>query len=269
MIALEHSSDGRSVTVMLKRPDRRNALNQSLVKELTAVLRSLNADEQIRVIVLTGSGTVFSAGADLQALQNLQNASYEDNLDDSTSLAELFQTMLEGPKLLIAKINGHAIAGGSGLVAACDLGFASSTAKFGFTEVRLGFVPALVSVLLRRRLREAQLRDVLLSGRVFSAEEASSIGLINQHVAPEALDATVSAYVDSICRNTSSEAISQTKNLLQKNAGVPFAHAFKAAIIANARARATTDCQNGVAAFLNKTDTPWAEAYDRDHPEPA
>jgi methylglutaconyl-CoA hydratase len=269
MLALEHSADGRSVTVSLNRPSRRNALNKSLVLELTQILRSLYADESLRVIVLTGSGSVFSAGADLQALNELQTASYEENESDSEALATLFKTMLEGPKLLLAKVNGHAIAGGSGLVAACDISIATHDVKFGFTEVRLGFVPALVSVLLRFRLKESQLRDVLLSGRLFSATEAKEMGLINQHVAPEQLEAVVDEYVDSICRNTSPEAISQTKDLLYSNSGKTFEEALKAAIHANAIARSTKDCRLGVEAFLEKRPAPWVEAYDRDHPDPA
>jgi methylglutaconyl-CoA hydratase len=269
MLALENSLDGRSVTIALNRPDRRNALNQSLVHELTNVLKSLYADPRIRVIILTGSGSVFSAGADLATLKQLQDASYEENKADSESLAQLFSTMLSGPKVLVAKINGHAIAGGSGLVAACDVAFASSTAKFGFTEVRLGFVPALVSVLLRFRIKESDLRDILLSGRIFSAQEAKEMGIINQHVHIESLDSVVSEYVDSICRNTSESAIALTKKLLHANSGKDFKSAFSEAIESNANARSTSDCRAGVSAFLNKKDAPWTHEYDQDHPEPA
>ena len=269
MIALEHSPDGRIVTITLNRPDRRNALNQSLVLELTSVLTSLYADSRVRAIVLTGAGTVFSAGADLQALQQLQTASYEENKSDSAALGRLFSTMISGPKLLVAKVNGHAIAGGSGLVAACDLAFASSSAKFGFTEVRLGFVPALVSVLLRMRIAESNLRDVLLSGRVFDAEEAKHMGLIKGYVSPDTLDAEVDAYVDAFCRNTSGSAIAQTKSLLFKTNGLDVESALLYAVEANAEARSTSDCKVGVAAFLDKKDAPWVTEYDRDHPEPA
>lgn len=267
MLAIEHSYDGRVVTVSLNRPDRRNALNQSLVIELTNVILHLNADPKIRVIVITGSGTVFSAGADLQALQNLQDASFEDNLADSEALANLFRTMIESPKLLIAKVNGHAIAGGSGLVAACDIAIASNSAKLGFTEVRIGFVPALVSVLLRNRLSEASLRDVLLSGRLFPAAEAQKMGLINQSVPDELLNATVLEYAESISRNTSPYAVAQTKSLLNSSAGKDFETALKEAVRMNATARSSEDCQAGIRAFLAKEDSPWSQAFDKDHPD--
>jgi methylglutaconyl-CoA hydratase len=269
MLTIEHSGDGRSVTVTLNRPDRRNALNHTLVTELTTVLQGLYADSQLRVIILTGAGNVFSAGADLQALKQLQSASFDENLLDSKALAVLFQTMMEGPKLLVARVNGHAIAGGSGLVSACDISIASESAKFGFTEVRLGFVPALVSVLLRNRISEADLRDVLLSGRLFSASDAVKMGLINQSVPDKLLDTTVNEYVESICRNTSMEAIERTKALLFANSGKDFESAMHAAIRGNAQARSSEDCQAGIHAFLEKRAAPWATAYDNDHPEPA
>ncbi len=267
MLAIEHSFDGRIVTVTLNRPDRRNALNHSLVNELTTVIAGLSADAHIRVVVLTGSGTVFSAGADLQALQSLQSASFEDNLADSEALATLFRTMITSPKLLLAKVNGHAIAGGSGLVAACDISIASNSAKFGFTEVRIGFVPALVSVLLQYRINEANLRDILLSGRLFEAPEAQKMGLINQSVPSELLDDAVNEYAESICRNTSPNAIEKTKSLLFSNAGREFDSAFEAAVKANAEARSSADCKAGIKAFLAKSDAPWSEAFDRDHPD--
>ncbi|MDA1027847.1 MAG: enoyl-CoA hydratase-related protein [Bacteroidetes bacterium] len=265
MLAIEHSFDGRVVTVSLNRPDRRNALNQSLVIELTNAILRLNADTKIRVIVITGSGSVFSAGADLQALQNLQDASFEDNLTDSESLATLFKTMIQSPKLLIAKVNGHAIAGGSGLVAACDIAIASTSAKLGFTEVRIGFVPALVSVLLRNRLSEASLRDVLLSGRLFSSAEAQKMGLVNQVVPDELLDSTVIEYAESISRNTSPHAVAETKSLLYSNAGKNFETALKEAVLMNATARSSSDCQAGIRAFLAKEESPWSQAFDKDH----
>ena len=269
MIALEHSKDGRIATVLLNRPDRKNALDVSLVTELTSVIKSLGADNRVRVIVITGAGSVFSAGADLAALKTLQDASYESNLADSALLGALFETMIASPKVLIARVNGHAIAGGSGLVAACDISFASNTAKFGFSEVRIGFVPALVSVLLRNKISSTSLRNILLTGSLFSANEAKEMGLITAVTNPEALEYEVLNFAESICRNTSMEAIAQTKRLLHNIEGTDFAEALQIAVVANAQARSTQDCKDGVRSFLEKKSAPWMQDFDADHPSRA
>ncbi len=269
MTAIEHSLDGRIITVTLNRPDRRNALNQRLVGELTGIIRSLSQDDFVRVIVLTGAGSTFSAGADLDALASLSSASQEDNLADSRALADLFSAIRASPKVVVAKVNGHAIAGGSGLVAACDIAFAVNEAKFGFTEVRIGFVPALVSVLLRNRLKEADLRDLLLSGRLISATYAAQIGLITEAVSASQLEEKVAGYVETIARSTSREAITRTKRLLDEIANLSFEDAMLHAAKANASARQSKDCQDGVRAFLDKKSPPWVQSWDHDHPDSA
>jgi len=269
MLAIEHSRDGRIVTLTLNRPDKRNALSQSLVKELTKVVDSLGQDAFVRVIVLTGAGDVFSAGADLEALSAMSTATYEENLADSEALAALFLAMRSSPKIILGKINGHAIAGGSGLVAACDVSFASEDAKFGFTEVRIGFVPALVSILLRSRIGETPLRDVLLSGRLFSATEAHTLGLVTNVCKDANLESEVLEYAEKIARNTSESAVSATKQLLVETSELSFADALGVAARWNAKARGSTDCQAGIKAFLSKKDAPWVESYDSDHCDPA
>jgi len=269
MLAIENSRDGRIVTVTLNRPDRRNALNQSVVLELTRVVDSLSQDDFVRVIILTGAGDVFSAGADLEALSALKNASFEKNLEDSNALAVLFKSMRESPKVIVGMVNGHAIAGGSGLVAACDVSFASNKAKLGFTEVRIGFVPALVSVLLRTRISETGLRDILLSGRLFSADEARTLGLVT-YVFPELqLKNEVWGYAETLCRNTSASSIASTKELLIRTSEQSFGAALDEAATLNARARESADCKAGIEAFLAKEDAPWVVHYDNDHTDPA
>lgn len=269
MTAIEHSQDGRIITVALNRPERRNALNKSIVLELTGIIRSLSQDDFVRVIVLTGAGSTFSAGADLDALASLSSASYDDNLADSQALGDLFSALRSSPKVIVAKVNGHAIAGGSGLVAACDVAIASNEAKFGFTEVRIGFVPALVSVLLRSRLKTADVMDLLLSGRLISASEAVQKGVITEAVPASELNERVRVYAESIARNTSREAISRTKLLLQQIEDLPFDEAMTEAAKANADARQSEDCKAGVSSFLNKANAPWVVSWDNDHPESA
>jgi len=269
MISIEHSRDGRIITLTLNRPEKRNALNKSLVLELTRVISSLEQDDFARVILITGAGKVFSAGADLDALSRMADASEQENLADSKALGTLFTTIRNSSKVIIAWINGHAIAGGSGLATACDLSIAARSARFGFTETRIGFVPALVSVLLQARLSETAMRDVLLTGRLFDAEEAEKMGLITRSVPDEQLEQTVLDTAEAIARNTSAQAIASTKALLSELHGRPFEEGMDLAASANARARKSTDCQNGVRSFLEKEPPPWVASWDRDHADPA
>ncbi len=269
MIAIEHSSDGRIVTLTLNRPDKRNALNQSLVVELTNVIESLSQDPFVRVLILTGAGDVFSAGADIDALSDMAEASAEDNLADSIALKNLFLAMRSCTKFVLGRVNGHAIAGGAGLVLACDASIASDRAKLGFTEVKIGFVPALVSVLLRPRVSETGVRDLLLSGRLILATEAKQINLVTQVVPHSELDEAIWSYARNIARNTSSQAIASTKKLLAEISDLNVERGLNRAAEINAEARSTSDCRDGVSAFLQKKDTPWVAAFDSDHPDPA
>jgi methylglutaconyl-CoA hydratase len=269
MISIEHSTDGRIVTLTLNRPERRNALNLQLVQELEHVVRSLGNDEFVRVILLTGAGSVFSAGADLEALSAMQEATDEENLADSLALSALFDALRTSPKVIIARVNGHAIAGGSGLVAACDMAIAVRGAKFGFTEVRIGFIPALVSVLLQFRLREGDLRDLLLSGRLIGSDEAHRMGLINQVVEAEQLDSVVWDVAESVSRYTSADAVARTKDLLARLSTGQRAPDMTLAAQANAMARKSHDCQAGIKAFLAKEETPWVRSWNKDNEDSA
>lgn len=268
MVFIEHAVDGRVVTVTINRPEKRNALNAALVQELTRTLADLASDERLRVVVLCGAGDVFSAGADLEALERLRTASFEENLADSTLLATLFITMRSVPYVIVAKVHGHAIAGGCGLVVACDMATASSTAKFGFTEVRIGFVPALVSVLLEGSINHTHRRELFLSGRLVTAEEAAAVGLVHRVVPPGALDDDVHKLVTNIARNTSRQAIAGTKSMLL-GSEVDFRARMSQAAKLNALARSEAECKAGVLAFLNRQDPPWTRSWDQDHTDRA
>lgn len=264
MLSITHHHDRRIVRVELNRPEKRNALNGSLVAELTHALNDLSADESLRVIELSGAGKVFSAGADLDALRTMRDASYEDNLDDSRLLAELFTTMRTIPVPIVARIHGHAIAGGCGLVAASDIVVSGESPRFGFTEVRIGFVPALVSVLLHGRVPGGFVRELFLSGRLVEAAEAFRMGLVHHCVPDMSLDDRLDEVSRSIARNTSRSAVARTKALLHGNPD-RFEKAMEAAAALNATARGTTECKAGVDAFLNRHDAPWVRAWDADH----
>ena len=251
------STDGCVATLTLNRPEQRNALNHDLVQALKEALDQAEADDSVRVVVLTGEGSAFSAGADLKALEAMQQASREENLADSRHLAELFEQIYRLSKPVIGKINGHAIGGGCGLAAVCDMSFVAQDAKVGFPEVRIGFVPAIVMVFVRARVGETVARDLFLSGRLLSGEEAAACGLNSRAVAAGELDAAVDDYAEMIATETSPQGIARTKEMLVRMYGMEFTEALDYAVESNARARETADCAAGVRAFLNKEAPPW------------
>ncbi len=257
MVNIETTDSGRLVLLTLARPDNRNALNRKMVIRLTELISAHGVDPVCRVIILTGTGNTFSAGADLKALQQMQSASFEENREDSDTLARLFSAIRDCPKPVIARVNGHAIAGGLGLVTACDFAFCARNARLGFPEVRIGMVPAIVMVLLKRRLRDLEIRNLLLRGHLISAPEAEKAGLVNEVVSSAALDERVFELAREIAGSTSPEAIAATKRMLSEMDEMAWTAALDYAITENARARETNDCRAGVSAFLEKTDPPW------------
>ena len=264
MIVLEKSGRADIVTLTLKRPEKRNALNQQLVGELTSVIESLSSDETVRVIVLTGSGNTFSAGADLEALEKMQTASYEDNLKDSQKLANLYTSIRSCSQPVIARVNGHAIAGGFGLLTACDFAIVDDRARLGFTEVRIGFVPAIVMTFLRTRIPDLAVRDLLLTGRLISAQEALELRLVNRVVDGARIDDAVRELADEIVRETSREAVSATKRMLFETEFMSTRESLAIAVERNATIRKSTECQAGIRAFLEREDPPWKKKFESD-----
>jgi methylglutaconyl-CoA hydratase len=177
--------------ITLNRPDKRNALNFQVVSELKQAFWNADNDDHCKVIVLKAEGAAFCAGADLDYLQQLQNNTYNENLADSTHLKELFEQIYTLSKVVIAQIQGHAIAGGSGLATVCDFSFAVPEAMFGYTEVKIGFIPAIVKVFLLRKIGEGKAKELLLSGSLITAEEAKQMGLINRVIEADKLEAFV------------------------------------------------------------------------------
>jgi methylglutaconyl-CoA hydratase len=259
---IEVSTDAQIRTIRLNRPDKRNALNADLVASLKDALAAAEDAEDVRVLVLTGNGSSFSAGADLASLKALRDASPLDNQKDSRHLAELFRQIYQHPLPVIAQVNGHAIGGGCGLAAVCDFSLAAEGAKLGFSEVRIGFVPAIVMVFVRRKLGEATARDLLLRGRVVAAGEAAELGLVTRSVTDRRLGAEVQELAQELATETSGSAVALTKRMMAKVPGMGFDEALDYAVRMNAFARGTDDCQAGIDAFLNDEDPPWKRAAE-------
>ncbi len=245
-------------TLTLNRPDRRNALSAALVTDLRGALADAARDASVRVVVLDGAGKAFSAGADLDALRTMQTAGIEENLADSEHLAALFRDLVTCPRVVVARVHGAALGGGCGLAAAADIAVVADDARLGFTEVRLGFVPAIVAVVALRRVGEAVVRNLMLTGRQISGAEAARMGLVAEAVPAADLDARVAEIANEIATACSPSALAQTKRLLSLLPTMGLDDGLAVAAQANAAARATADFQAGIAAFLSKSTPPWA-----------
>jgi len=247
----------RTAYITLNRVEKRNALNRTVVDQLTSSFLRANQDSSCKILVLEAKGKVFSAGADLEYLQELQKNTYQENLEDSNSLMELFQTIYTLDKPVIAKVQGHAIAGGCGLASVCDFVVAQSEARFGYTEVRIGFVPAIVMVYLLRRLGEGHARDLLLSGRLISAREAMDIGLVNHVVEADSLETFVDDLANQMAAENSAESMKRIKSMISRIPQMGLKEALAFAVAQNAETRSTDDCKRGIKAFLDKTSPSW------------
>jgi methylglutaconyl-CoA hydratase len=257
MALIEYISNNRIGYITLNRPEKRNALNQEMVNDLSKAFIQAAGDEAVKVIVLRAHGEAFCAGADLGYLQQLQKFTFEENLADSRNLMALYTLIYTLPKVVIAQVEGHALAGGSGLVTVCDFAFAVPEAKFGYTEVRIGFVPAIVSAFLIRKIGEGKARELLLSGRLITADEATQIGMISRSVGKDRIAGEVDAWAQQLISTASGQSLAATKRLIDQVQGLSLTEALDFAAQENAKARATDDCKKGIDAFLNKKDLKW------------
>lgn len=243
--------------IELNRPEKRNALNAEMVACLKAALIEFENDKEVKVMVIKASGKAFCSGADLAYLQELQNYSYEQNLDDSRKLKSLFNRIYTSSKVIIAQVQGHAIAGGCGLATVCDFSFSVPEAKFGYTEVKIGFVPAIVKVFLIRKIGEGRAKQLLLDGDLIPAEEAYRMGLINWIIEPEKLDEKVYEYAQKLISQNSGQSLAMTKEMVANVQEMNLEDGLEYAAVMNAKARGTKDCKRGIAAFLNKENLQW------------
>ena len=247
--------DGALAIITLARPDKRNAISTQMIEDLLASLGEVQSSSA-RVGILTGEGKAFCSGLDLDELRAIATRSPVEHLEDSRRMARLFRTVYSFPKPLIAAVNGHALAGGCGLATLADFTLAVPDAKFGYTEVRIGFIPALVSVFLRRQIGEKRTRDLALTGRLFDAAEAREMGLVNLVVAAEELLAEARKLAATLIA-ASPTSLARTKRLLVRFSEGDLDREISMAIQENADIRSTADFREGLASFLEKRTPKW------------
>src|SRR5437870_10106444 len=249
--AIIYQVQERIARITLNRPEKRNALNDELIQSLKHALRSADRDENVRVVVLSGAGADFCSGADLGALERISNASVTENLADARSLMELFGLIREVRVPVIAAVRGRALAGGCGLALACDLVLAERSARFGFPEVKIGFVPAMVMAILRRNVSEKKAFELIALGEEISAPEAAVIGLINHTFEDADFESEVEAFSRRLVL-LSTSALSLSKSLLYKTDGLSFIEALESGADVNVIARMSEDSRLGIKRFLKK-----------------
>ncbi len=252
---LKLEREARIATLTLNRPEKRNAVSSEMIGELVRALQEVESGEA-RVLILTGAGKAFCAGMDLNYLKEFPNQSAPQIIDDARRIAGMFRRLWSFPKPLIAAVNGPAIAGGTGLATLCDFTLAVPEAKFGYTEVRIGFIPAIVSSFLVREIGSKRTRDLLLTGRLFDAQEARQMGLVNEVIPQEKLIPRARELAADLS-SLSPTALAHTKRLLVKLAETDLDRELEMAVQESARVRSTADFREGLAAFLEKRQPVW------------
>ena len=258
----EHSTiaiadKARVRTITLQRPERRNALTSEMIAELTQAFHDFGSDAEVLVMVLTGAGESFCSGLDLEELQTMATQDEAQQRASSDAIASMFRALYECPKPTIAAVNGAAVAGGMGLATLCDFTLSIPNAKFGYPEVKIGFIPAIVSAFLRQQVGDKQARDLLLTGRLISAGEAAKLGLVSHIMEPAYLLAGAEETAAMLMKN-SPASLAATKALLRAQHAEQLTKDLEAAAEANAAMRRTSDFAEGLNAFLEKRKPAWA-----------
>jgi methylglutaconyl-CoA hydratase len=250
--AVFYSVEGGIARIIMNRPEKRNALNDELIAGLKEALRRADHDEEVRVVVLSGAGSDFCAGADLAALQKISTATVSENLDDARSLMELFLLIRAIRVPVISAVQGRALAGGCGLALVCDMVLAARSARFGFPEVKIGFVPAMVMAILRRNTSEKRAFELLTLGSEIGADQAAAYGLVNRVLDDEAFDDELDVFAHQFER-VSGSAVSLSKRLFYEGDAMTFKDALECGVDTNVIARMTEDCRKGIERFLKKS----------------
>jgi len=247
-----YAVDGPVARLTLHRPEKRNALDSQMVSEIRRALADSAADPEVRVVLLSGAGKDFCAGADLAALNQIANASVMENVADARQLADTFLDMRRHPRPIVAAVRGRALAGGCGIATAADIILAAESAQFGYPEVKIGFVPAMVMAIVRRSVSEKRAFELLTSGETFPARTALEIGMINRIFPDATFDREVESYTAQLATRSHS-ALSMTKGLLYQIDAMTFEAALSAGVNINALARTTDDCRRGIQQFVKKS----------------
>lgn len=251
--------DGPVERLTLNRPDVRNAFNEEMIAELTHWAAATADDDEIRAVVLDGAGPVFCAGADLAWMSKMVTYTHVENISDATAAATMFAALDELPMPVIGRIHGAALGGGAGLAAICDIAVADESTVFGFTEVKLGIVPAMISPFVLSRIGASAAREMFLTGMRFPAARASEIGLISASVPASELAARVNGYVTEIL-SAAPEAVATIKALIRRVAGHPPGDVRGLTAETLAERRASAEGQEGMQAFLTKRKPSWSRA---------
>ena len=254
-LLLDYTSE--TATITFNRPEKRNAISTMMIAELQTALDEIEK-KHVRVVIITGAGPAFCAGMDLETLAAMAQQSPQENQEDSRRMARLFRRVWSYPRPTIAAVNGHALAGGCGIATLCDFTLAVPEAKLGYTEVKIGFLPAIVSVFLTRQIGDKRARDLLLTGRLIAATEAKQLGLVSEIVEPGRLMARAEELAEQISA-VSPSSLTRAKRLLvcAESAGIDAD--LERAVLENARMRLTPDFKEGVASFLEKRKPVWKD----------
>lgn len=253
-----YRTDGNVARVVFNRPEVHNAFNDTMIKELSSVFDDIEKRPDIRVVIVTGEGKSFCAGADLNWMRRVKDYSYEDNLKESLDLAEMLFKVYASPKPTIARVNGAAIGGGTGLVAVCDIAIAAEKAKFSFSEVKLGLIPACISPYVLKKCGEGKCREFFLTGERLTAEKACAAGLVNAVISLDEIDAYITSIV-ALLVSSGPEAISTCKELLRNVSGMSLEDAKRYTAEVIAKLRISDEGQEGMNAFLEKRKPVWNE----------
>ena len=243
--------------LILNRVEKKNALNYEFISQIQSCLNEFQYDPQVKVVIIKSNSDIFCAGADLEYLISLENNTFEQNLEDTRHIAMLFDKIYTYPKLTIAQVEGHAIAGGCGIATACDFCFATAQAKFGYSEVKIGFIPALVSVYLVKKIGESKARELLLTGKLVQGEEARQLGIVHEILPAESIAEYCFQFAQKIATSTSPLSIQYTKELLIQIQDKSWHDAISLATEYNAKMRETADFKKGISSFIQKTKLSW------------
>lgn len=257
MELVQYEVKERVAYITLNRPEKRNALSFEFVQQIKVVFRKAEMDSDCKVIVIKANGEAFCSGADLASLQKLQTNTDEENLADSMHLMELYKMIHLSPKIVISQVEGAALAGGCGLASICDFCFATPLSKFAYTEVKIGFVPAIVMVFLIRKIGENNARSMMLTGDIIDANKALYFGLINVIVEADIIENEVFDFAKKLCKQTSSQSVALTKKMIAEVQNLSVDESLTYAANMNMIARKSDDCKKGISAFLNKEKLTW------------